>query len=69
MENQRGDVIEKSVRIKVNRGHTSTFVRHEQKSFIDIILCTDRLYDNILHWKMEENEENFNLQIKRDTER
>lgn len=41
--------------VVVNRGHTPTFARNEQKSFIDVSLCTDRLYDNIQH------EEYFNL--------
>ncbi|KAF2882703.1 hypothetical protein ILUMI_23436 [Ignelater luminosus] len=45
--------------VVVNRGDTPTFARYDQKSYIDVILCTDKIYDNIQEWKVEEEEENL----------
>ncbi|KAF2899541.1 hypothetical protein ILUMI_06634 [Ignelater luminosus] len=45
----------------INKGKTPTFVRDEQKSFIDIILGSDTIAENIRDWTVAEDEENFSL--------
>ncbi|KAF2902779.1 hypothetical protein ILUMI_03407 [Ignelater luminosus] len=61
-EDVRGELISTWIRgnmVVVNRGDTPTFGRYDQKSYIDVTLCTDKIYDNIQEWKVEEEEENL----------
>ena len=43
----------------LNRGGRPTFVRYEQRSWIDVTLCTEGVVGNIKNWSVLEEEENL----------
>ncbi|KAF2883762.1 hypothetical protein ILUMI_22407 [Ignelater luminosus] len=45
----------------LNRGNIPTFARREQKSYIDITICKDRLYNKVVSWEVNTHEENLSL--------
>lgn len=63
--NRRGDILlewmaEQNLHV-LNRGNTPTFVRGEQTSFIDLTLCSAHTLQNIVDWKVLDNELSISL--------